>query len=252
MKISDHRICIIVPCFNEFNRIDSASFLSFLDANPEFDLCFVNDGSTDNTIEKLKEIKSGNTHRCEIINPGFNAGKAEAVRLGINSIYLQNRHQYIGYWDADLSTPLQECKMMIDYASNYGDYKMIIGSRIKRLGADIRRSPKRFYLSRLFATVASIMLGLPVYDTQCGAKIIHRDIIEFTFDRQFKSKWLFDIEIIARLISHFGTATAKNLIMEVPLQIWIEKGNSRISFFYLLKAPFEMYSIRKLYGLGKS
>jgi glycosyltransferase involved in cell wall biosynthesis len=252
LDFSTTRVCLVVPCYNEYTRLDSDTYINFLKANPAFDLCFVNDGSTDLTLDKLQLIKSIITERVDIVNPGYNSGKAEAVRIGINHVFNKKIYQFIGYWDADLSTPLDESIIMLDYAKKSGDYKLIIGSRIKRLGADIRRSPKRFYLSRLFATVASIMLGLPVYDTQCGAKLVHFSIVESVFNQSFQSKWLFDIEIIARLINIFGNASARKLIIEVPLHTWIEMGNSRISTFYLLKAPWEMYMIRRRYKLHRS
>src|SRR5204862_482251 len=76
--------------------------------------------------------------------------------------------EVVGYVDADLSTPVAEVARLLDEMEQRG-VAVVMGARVALLGTAIQRRALRHYLGRLFATAASIILGLPVYDTQCGA-----------------------------------------------------------------------------------
>jgi dolichyl-phosphate beta-glucosyltransferase len=127
-------------------------------------------------------------------------GKAEAVRQGILNA-ISSGARYVGYWDADLATPLSAIPDFLDQMKRQTDLLMVVGARVQLLGRKIVRKHYRHYLGRLFATLASIILRLPVYDTQCGAKLFVTDQqVVFAFREPFLSRWVFDVEIIARLI----------------------------------------------------
>ena len=72
--------------------------------------------------------------------------------------------------DADLSTPFDELARLIDRLGRDERLTTVLGSRFRRLGADIQRSELRHYTGRVYATLASMALGVGIYDTQCGAK----------------------------------------------------------------------------------
>jgi hypothetical protein len=91
------------------------------------------------------------------------------------------------------------------------------------------------------------MLKIPVYDTQCGAKLIKREIALIVFEQPFISRWLFDIEVFARIIGQVGYQNILNSVYEVPLNCWTEKGDSRIKPSYLLKVPPELWKIKRKY-----
>ena len=74
---------------------------------------------------------------------------------------------YVVFWDADLATPLRELLPMRRLVREH-HFDAVFCSRVKRLGSVIRHRPLRHVLGRVFATVASLMLRLPVYDTQSG------------------------------------------------------------------------------------
>lgn len=229
--------CLIIPCYNEENRLDSKAFLAFLDQHNQYHFLFVNDGSQDDTLTVLQLMKSQKKEKISILDLKENVGKAEAVRLGIRAMV--NDFEYIGYLDADLATPLEEIHQMSILIKEKGAV-MVMGSRIQRLGANINRSFIRHILGRIFATVVSNMLKLPVYDTQCGAKILKSGSADEIFLNSFLSKWLFDVEVLFRLkASESGDLD----IYEYPLNIWEEKGDSRIKITDVLQFPIELLRI---------
>ncbi len=153
----------------------------------------------------------------------------------------------VGFLDADLSTPLNEFKKLVQLLDSKSDLKIVCGSRIRRMGTHINRSFKRHYLGRIIATIISNMLQLPFYDTQCGAKIFRREIAGFIFKDEFKSKWLFDVEIFFRLKEKYSLDELNNMILEYPLEVWKEVGDSKIELRDTLGMPIELWKIRKHY-----
>lgn len=234
-------ICIIIPCYNEGNRLPAETYTKFLEQN-ECSLFFVNDGSKDNTLEVLQELESAFPTKVKVIDLNRNSGKAEAVRQGFLEAFCRDRFRYIGYLDADLATPLEEIEYLLRYFDR--DIAVIIGSRVKRLGADIERDLHRHYLGRIFATMASLYLDIAVYDSQCGAKIFERQMAEELFREPFASRWLFDLELLYRLKKK-GAVQFERTILEVPLRTWKEKGDSRIKLLDFISAPFELFRIKK-------
>ena len=101
-----------------------------------------------------------------------NYGKGEAVRRGLMQ-GLSKSYAYLGFADADLATPVTELARLYDVA-RAKDIAIVLGSRWLRIGARIERSGARHYLGRVFATFASQLLDLPIYDTQCGAKFFKK------------------------------------------------------------------------------
>src|SRR3954470_6062577 len=97
---------VVVPCYNEAERLDSGAFREFARSNSDVSFLFVNDGSVDRTQDLLEELHRDDpvafrSHRLE-----RNLGKAEAVRRGM-LLAMESRPAYVGYWDADLATPLE-------------------------------------------------------------------------------------------------------------------------------------------------
>src|SRR5690606_29745873 len=121
---------------------------------------------------------------------------------------------------------------------------IVLGSRVLRLGAVIQRSALRHYLGRIFATIASNILDIKVYDSQCGAKLFEVNMAEVLFQKPFISKWLFDLELLYRLKLNSPDQFFNNTL-EVPLRHWEEKGDSKIKITDFLTAPFELLKIKR-------
>lgn len=239
------KTAIIIPCYNEALRFDAQEFVKSTRSNDNLYYIFVNDGSTDKTQEELDALCCSNPAQMYCINLGKNLGKAEAVRRGIIKA-LEKDFANIGYWDADLATPLSTIPKFCEILDTTG-IMMVIGSRVKLLGRKIERRALRHYLGRVFATCASFVLSLPVYDTQCGAKIFKNiKELKIVFSKPFSVKWTFDVEILARLIMFERFGGVKPLIdslIEYPLEEWRDVPGSKIKATDFLIGIIELFKI---------
>lgn len=237
------KVCIIVPCHNEEKRILISDFSSYIKKSG-INFCFVNDGSQDGTIRVLRKLSTSDPENILVVDLKKNLGKAEAIRSGVKQVINWKDFDLIGYFDADLATPLFELDNLVSVFEKYPDISFAMASRVKLMGRNIQRTVKRHILGRIFATFASAVLKLPVYDTQCGAKVIRRDVAKAVFESTFISSWLFDIELLARLRIYYGDESiVQQKVMEVPLHEWIEKKGSSLKLKHYLIAPFQLLKI---------
>lgn len=246
-------IVIVVPCYNEAARFDLGAFASFLERSEGVSLLMVDDGSTDRTPLVLEQLRSRHPRRVSVLGLGANVGKAEAVRRGVK-VALRRSPAMIGYWDADLATPLDAALAFRAVLAERPELALVMGSRVALLGRQIRRSWKRHLLGRTFATAASLVLGLTVYDTQCGAKLfrVSRETAAL-FDRPFRTRWIFDVEILARMIVSArigGERAADDMIYEYPLERWQDVKGSRLKSHDFLVAAMDLAAIRWQYLRG--
>lgn len=212
-------------------------------------LCLVDDGSTDATPQLLKELTDGAPKVLEFSRLEKNSGKAEAVRHGVTHALERHEPEWVGYWDGDLATPLTEIPSLLERVRENSDIEFLCGSRWLHMGADIQRHLHRHYTGRVFATAASMTLGLPIYDTQCGAKLIRSELAREIFAKPFISRWIFDVELLARTIACRGRERAMKCIEELAVHTWHDKPGSKVSLSTYLRAPFEMWRMKRKYGL---
>ncbi len=225
------RTTIVVPCYNEAKRFDAKAFELALADVPGLEFLFVNDGSDDDTPIMLRAFEEKHAGRVQVIDLAHNRGKSHAVRAGMLAA-LAGDATYCGYWDADLATPLNEIPRFVEVLEARPLLELVIGARVKLLGRTIERNPVRHYLGRISATVTSVLLDLPVYDTQCGAKLFRNSPeTQSLFAEAFLSGWIFDVELIARMIQHRRTAglpSAGFAIYELPLRQWRDMAGSKL------------------------
>ncbi len=236
---------IVVPCYNESARLRVSSFREFLNSDQtQSILIFVDDGSGDETLATLEHIEKGHEDRVVIYRQPVNCGKAEAVRCGMN-LALSQQIPFVGFWDADLATPLSSITSFVDLLSSDAELDMVLGSRVRLLGHHINRSARRHYAGRVFATAASAILRLPIYDTQCGAKLFRCTArTRHIFERPFLSRWIFDVEIIARYISLMKShEEAARRIYEFPLESWADVKGSKLEPRDFAWAAYDLFRI---------
>ena len=238
---------MIIPCFNEENRLNIDYWKQIINERLNVHWIFINDGSTDKTIEILSELD--NRNNVSILNYSKNKGKAEAIRAGMNeALKLTQSIRLVGYCDSDCAFTSEDIFNLLDRAitdiHNQKLLKVWISSRIALSGRKIIRRKNRHYLGRIIATFITMGWNSAPYDTQSGLKL-------FSFDRElksaistpFKTKWFCDLELISRILIH---NPEENIIWEEPLNYWKDIGGSKITIRQFPKILIEIYQIKKI------
>lgn len=234
---------IVVPCYNEESRLDLKRFGDFLTDNYKYSVCFVNDGSSDGTIDILKKFQAQHTANCQVLDLEINRGKAEAVRAGINFVVDTQEVDSVGYLDADLATDFEDYEILTTKLADSSNERLcVFGSRKLDGQSDIERSLLRDFASKMVGILIQFILRMPIKDTQCGAKVFSSHVARRIFNKSFKSKWLFDIELFIR-IKNIYAGRAYDKLEEVALQRWVEVGDSKITLSESLKMPAQLFSI---------
>ena len=283
----NHPVTIVVPCYNEEHRLPRAAFLHYVQQQQQqqqqqssscshpTQFLFVNDGSTDGTLQVLHDLHAAHPTALQVLDLQPNRGKAEAVRQGLMHVLLstvQNGNNLIspmaqkdapvivGYWDGDLATPLESINVFLQIFEQKPQIDMVFGSRVALLGRNIQRHASRHYLGRIFATLASSLLGLRIYDTQCGAKLFRvTEDLRLALTEPFENRWIFDVEFIARLqtqrtrtrsqaiLQQAAPLPLERTIYESPLDEWRDISGSKLSFKHKTSALYGLFHIWRRY-----
>ncbi len=240
------RAIVVVPCYNEARRLNMRAIQEFGRRSGAAELLFVNDGSRDETLELLEHLNHANPRSFSFLHLGQNRGKAEAVRLGM-LLAVRSGADYVGFWDADLATPLADIEPFCKILEAKPHIDCVIGTRMRLLGHAIDRQPLRYWLGRIFANVASLTLGVKLFDTQCGAKLF-RVTPEFSavLGQAFSTRWIFDVEMFARMKRLRASARRGALaeaIYEFPLDAWRDVAGSNVRGRDFAKASVELARI---------
>jgi dolichyl-phosphate beta-glucosyltransferase len=225
---------VVIPCFNEERRLARDEFVAFARRH-ETQLLFVDDGSGDGTGAVIESMSEQAPTRIELLRLPANVGKGRAVQIGLRRA-IEGGATVVGYLDADLSTPLEELERLIDVRAQT-DVDVVLGSRVGLVGYDVRRSAARHYLGRVFATAASLLLRLQIYDTQCGAKVFRvTPSLERVVATPFMSRWVFDVELLMRLRQSDRDVS----LLEVPLRSWHAAEGSKLTLRQMLVSAVDV------------
>ena len=211
-------LSIVIPAYNEEERILPTlekiySYLS--DQEFSYEVIVVDDGSTDNTEEIVRNFKTEN--RPLFLTNGTNRGKGFTVKSGM----LASKGDYVFFTDADLSTPVEEISKCLPYLS--GENDIVIGSRsLPESDVRIHQPWYREKMGRVFNLIVTSLLIGGIVDTQCGFKGFKAKVIKPVFSRSVISGFSFDVEILY-------IANKQNLtIKEVPVR-WENSALSKVS-----------------------
>jgi glycosyltransferase involved in cell wall biosynthesis len=231
---------VVVPCYNEAERLSAAAFRDFLRTSPDVGFVFVDDGSTDATPAVLRGLAGDCPGAVQVVGVPENRGKGEAVRAGM-TLALASPARFVGYWDADLATPLDAIAELRAVMERDPGVDLVFGSRVRLLGRTIERNALRHYVGRVFATAVSLLTRLPIYDSQCGAKLFRNSAAtRELFAQPFYSRWLFDVELLLRLRD-------TSRVVEYPLREWRDIAGSKIRPQDVVKVPVMLFRLYLAY-----
>ena len=235
------RTTIIIPCYNEANRLHLEAFLNFARENPKISFVFVDDGSKDLTISLLCGAMAALPKQVDVLMMARNAGKAEAVRHGLK-FAAKRGDKYVAFLDADLATPLNAITDFISVADRLDNIDVVFGSRAGGLGRRVYRDLHRKMISLICASMGRLATGLALKDTQCGAKLFRNTPhLKTCLETPFTAGWLFDVELFLR-ISNPDRQERKNFF-EYPVLEWTEIPGSNIKFSDVIKGGLKMMSL---------
>lgn len=239
------KIALIIPCYNEGRRLKYQNFNDFIDKyKKDIDCYFVDDGSTDDTCNIIElQIMAKNPNNVSLIKSTQNEGKAKAIRKGMLCA-VKKDYEMLGFIDADLQIPLSQIEKI---AMHLSDSKALLAISTRELRSKLRINKPRTLLSLLFVEIANYILKFnPVLsDTQCGCKIFRKEIIEASFQEEFYSKWLFDLEILLRLKTY--DASIREKIIEIKLPHLNESVDSKFKIYRNLNLIKELWRINRCF-----
>jgi dolichyl-phosphate beta-glucosyltransferase len=186
------RYSIVIPAYNEEKRIEKTIISIenfFKDSTDWHETIVVNDGSKDKTTEIVK-INQNKFEKIKLIEIIKNTGKGNAIKVGTEN----SSGDYILFTDADNSTPIEEITNFKKYSN---DYEIIIGSR--KLEKSIIEIEQPIY-RKIIAKIGDFFISKiikDIKDTQCGFKLIKKEVAAKIFSKQKINRFGFDIEFLA-------------------------------------------------------
>src|ERR1017187_3670424 len=222
MRVPDPSLLILIPAYNEERRIepvlrDCAQFFG-RNYSGEFQIVVVLNGCTDNTLGVVQRVAAEfpAIHALEFKAP---IGKGGAL---IEGLKLASHADLIGYVDADGATPPHA---FLELVRHIGKADCVIGSRWVR-GAVIHQSQTghRQFASRAFHLIVQLLFWMNIRDTQCGAKVMKREVVEKIHPFLRIADMAFDINLLVAI------KRAGYRIREVPTE-WTDKAGSKVTLF---------------------
>lgn len=226
-------ISIIVPLFNEeesvellYKKIKEAS----LNTNKEYEIIFVDDGSTDNTLKKAIELTS--TDKClRVVEFRKNFGQTPAMAAGIDLA----RGKILVTMDGDLQNDPADIPMMIDKLEE--GYDLVVGWRHKRQDKLITRKIPSYIANKLIGHVT----GVPIKDNGCSLKVYKADVVK---NSPFYNEMH---RFIPALLSLSGAKVAEVKVQHHARQF----GQSKYGLSRIYKVLLDLLTIKTILSLGQ-
>ena len=166
MKNND-LISIVIPLYNEEESI-KILYSELLDSLKEFnyEILFINDGSSDNSANIIRELSEQNN--IYLIDLYKNYGKSAALSEGFKF----SKGDYVITLDADLQDDPSEIPILLDILIN-SDFDIISGWKKNRKDPMSKTFP-----SKIFNFITSFFSGIKIHDFNCGLKVYRKKVIK--------------------------------------------------------------------------
>lgn len=241
------RLTLVIPVYNESRRLGQTfaalNHWQLPKAITLDKIIFVNDGSTDDTLKKIRSVKL--KYPKQVISYNQNMGKGYAVKTGM----LASKSPYTLFVDCDMSTPLDQIEKFIPYMNKGID--VVIGTRKNGHSTVIKHQPLlREKMGKVFTYLSQFILQVKVTDFTCGFKAFSKKAKDDIFKRSQINRWGYDSEVLF-------LATRLHYSLVERSVTWSDQKNSKVN---LLKDAFksfmELVEIRlsyflNVYGVGK-
>ena len=224
-------ISIVFPLYNEEKRLNNlfkgVKNFSRSKIGKPLEFIFVDDGSTDNTAEKISKFINKfkmNKHKYKLVKIKNNRGKGNALKLGVKKA----SYNWIFTMDADLSVDLyQTAKWFKKYT--FKDNYAYFGSR-NHPQSKLKFRYYRKITGYIFRFFVFLFIDKNISDTQCGFKLYNKKYAKDIFTKLRTSGYAHDIELIYLL------KLKKIKIIELPLK-WIHMDRGKVN---ILTEPIKM------------
>lgn len=164
-KTKNYELTILVPIYNEEDNISALEErLSIFLPSARRTACvlFINDGSTDDSLNRIREICRKHTDFF-YLSLKSNGGLSVAMKAGIDATF----SPYVGYMDADLQTTPEDFNLLLVDIENY---ELVTGIRANR-----KDTPFKKLQSKIANGFRRMMTNDGVQDTGCPLKVMHTD-----------------------------------------------------------------------------
>lgn len=230
------KCCLVIPSFRDVDRLRVflPRLVDALSGDNEIRLLVVDDGSGPDVAAATRSLieMMASVHPIGFLPLPENLGKGGAVYAGWDTA---GSVDWLGFLDADGATPAGEVRRMIrriDAIESAGEkLDGLIASRVKMLGRRVERSVKRHFVGRSFATLAALMTGVSIYDSQCGCKFFRRACYQAVKSDLTENRFGFDMDLLYHLLAH------RFRLEEFPVD-WADIPGSKVS---LLKDSWLMF-----------
>ncbi|MBN2710249.1 MAG: glycosyltransferase family 2 protein [Calditrichaceae bacterium] len=162
-------ISIVIPLYNEQDSLQELTDNIVQALSPiekEYELLFIDDGSSDNSCQVLREIKK-TTPQVKIIRLRKNFGKSAALAEG----FKKAKGKLVFTMDADMQDDPAEIPKMIKKLEE--GYDLVSGWKKKRNDPLNKTIPSKF-----FNLITRILTGIKIHDFNCGFKLYKNEVIK--------------------------------------------------------------------------